>query len=117
MVVFKPKFIIRLACLCVLALPSLLGQNPSRKLYVDGFTTKAGSEQIRDDVIVELRKLGSVSMVSNESEADVVLGGGGEIWVQGYQSLNPRSGPSPKNGSPVYGGFLSVELRDGKGET
>jgi len=45
------------------------------------------------------------------------LGGGGEIWVKGYRSLNPRSGRSPSNGTPVYAGYLSVELRDRNGET
>ncbi len=109
--------IVRLACLCGLALPSLVGQTPLRKLYVEPFTTKTGAEQLRADVIAELRKLGLVSMASSESAADVILGGGGEIWIQGYQSLNPRSGRSPKNGTPVYRGFLSVELRNSKGET
>jgi phosphate transport system substrate-binding protein len=117
MMAFKPRCIVRLALLCGFALPSLFGQTPVRKLYVEGFTTRAGSEQLRGEVIAELRKLGSVSLVSNGSGADVILGGGGEIWVQGYRSLNPRSGPSPKNGSPLYGGFLAVELRDTKGET
>jgi phosphate transport system substrate-binding protein len=96
---------------------------PLRRLYVEPFTTKEGSENLRDDVIAELRKPGSApppvsfSLVTSAAAADVVLGGGGEIWVRGYRSLNPRAGESPSNGTPVYGGFLSVELRDLKGET
>ena len=88
-----------------------------RRLYVEPFTTKAGWEKLRDDVIGELRRLGSVSIVSSQASADAVLGGGGEIWVKGYRSLNPRSGRLPSNGTPVYAGYLSVELRDTKGET
>jgi phosphate transport system substrate-binding protein len=89
----------------------------SKRLYVEPFTTKEGSEKLRDDVTVELRKLTSVSLAANESAADLILGGGGEIWVRGYRSLNPRAGERPSNGTPVYGGFLAVELRDRKGET
>jgi phosphate transport system substrate-binding protein len=88
-----------------------------RRLFVEPFTTKAGSEKLRDDVIAELHKLKSISLVSSEAAADTILGGGGEIWVKGYRSLNPRSGRLPSNGTPVYAGYLSVELRDMKGET
>jgi len=84
---------------------------------VEPFTTKEGSDKLRDAVIAELRKLGSISLVADESAADVVLGGGGEVWIKAYRSLNPRSGRSPSNGVPIYGGYLSVELRDANGET
>lgn len=88
-----------------------------RRLYVEPFTTKAGAEKLRDDVLGELRKLGSVSIVSSPSGADLILGGGGEIWIKGYTSLNPRSGRLPSNGTPVYAGYLSVELRNKDGIT
>ncbi len=88
-----------------------------KRLYVEPFTTKAGAEKLRDDVIAELRKQSSITVVPDESNADVILGGGGEIWVRGYRSLNPRSGRLPSNGTPVYDGYLSVELRDKKGAT
>ena len=45
------------------------------------------------------------------------MSGEGEIWIRGYQSLNPRSGRLPSNGTPVYAGFLSVELKNARGET
>ena len=73
---------------------------------------QAGSEKLRKDLIAELRKLTSISLVSGESSADAILGGGGEIWIKGYRSLNPRSGRLPSDGTPVYGGYLSVELRE-----
>jgi phosphate transport system substrate-binding protein len=88
-----------------------------RRLYVEPFTTKTGSETLRSDVTSELRKLNSISLVPSAAGADVILAGGGEIWVKGYRSLNPRSGRSPSNGTPVYAGYLSVELEDPKGET
>jgi phosphate ABC transporter phosphate-binding protein len=55
--------------------------------------------------------------MARAADAEVILGGGGEIWVQGYQSLNPRSGTRPDRGTAVYKGYLSVELKDPAGET
>lgn len=88
-----------------------------KRLYVEPFTLKNGSEKLREDVIAQLRKVNTISVVPEKSEADAVLSGDGEIWIKGYQSLNPRSGRSPSNGTPVYAGFLSVEVKDAKGET
>jgi phosphate transport system substrate-binding protein len=118
---YHPKGSLLFACLCTLAVPSLAAQDGKtsgvKRLYLEPFTTQTGSEKLQSDILVELRKLRSIVVVSSESSADVILGGGGEIWVKGYRSLNPRSGRSPANGTPVYDGFLSVELRDPKGAT
>jgi len=103
-----------LACLALCA--ALVHAAPTR-LYVEPFITKSGAEKLREDVMAELRKLPSVALVNTEAGADLVLGGGGEIWVKGYQSLNPRSSRLPGAGTPVYGGYLSVELRDRNGAT
>jgi len=88
-----------------------------KRLYVEPFTVKTGAEKLRDDLVAQLRKLGTVSLVGDKSSADAILSGNGEIWLKGYQSLNPRSGRFPSNGTPVYSGFLSVELKDTKGDT
>jgi phosphate transport system substrate-binding protein len=108
-----------IVCALMLAAPAFTQteNGVARKLYVEPLVTKAGSEKLHEDLIAELRKLASVSLVPDESSADVILGGGGEIWVKGYQSLNPRSGRMPSNGKPLYAGYLSVELRDPKGDT
>jgi hypothetical protein len=112
----RTKAITRLVCCCAIAVLSVAGQAGKargiRRLYVEPFTTKAGAEKLREDVIAELRKLSSISLVAGESSADAILGGGGEIWIKGYRSLNPRSGRLPWNGTPLYAGFLSVELRN-----
>jgi phosphate ABC transporter phosphate-binding protein len=111
---------------CALALPifawQALAWQPAKppgikRLYVEPFTTQAGSEKLREDMLSELRKMSSISLVSSEAAADLILGGGGEIWIKGYRSLNPRSDRLQPAGTPVYAGFLSVELRNAKGET
>src|SRR5580704_7026392 len=107
------KWIVSL--LCCFAVPALAWQ--PKRVYVEPFTTKAAPEKLRADVIAELSKQSGIALVSNESSADAILGGGGEIWIRGYRSLNPRSGRLPSDGTPVYGGYLSVELRNSKGET
>ena len=88
-----------------------------KRIYVETFTLKDGAEKLRDDLIGQLRKAPSVEIVPARADADAVLSGNGEVWIRGYRSLNPRSGRSPSNGTPVYAGFVSVELDDLKGET
>jgi len=85
---------------------------------VEPFTTKTDAEGLRSDVTAELRKLSSVSVVPDEGKADLILGGGGEIWITGYRSFSPRSHMKmPTNGTPIYGGYLSVEIRNRRGVT
>jgi phosphate transport system substrate-binding protein len=91
--------------------------NQIKRLYVEPFATQAGSEKFREDVIRELRRLNIVSLAANESSADEILGGGGEVWIKGYRSHNPQLGKVPANGTPIYTGFLSIELRDKNGQT
>jgi phosphate transport system substrate-binding protein len=112
--------LLRFACCCFLGGSALAFQTASSRpvrLYVEKFATKTGAEKLQENVTATLRKLNSISLVSDESKADLILGGGGEIWVTGYRSLNPRSGRLPSGGAPVYGGYLSVELRSKNGAT
>ena len=87
------------------------------QIYVEPFATQAGSEKFREDLIAELRKQSLVSLVTDESGADAILGGGGEVWIKGYRSHNPQLGNVPASGTAIYAGFLSIELRDKNGET
>ena len=87
-----------------------------KHVFVETFPAKTGSDALRTDLIAQLRKM-SFSMVPEESKADLIVSGNGETWIKGYRSLNPRSGRQPGNGQPVYAGYLSVEIKDSKGET
>ena len=91
--------------------------NTNRRIYVEPFATRQGSDKFREDVIAELRKMKSVSLAADESSADEILGGGGEVWIEGYRSHNPQLGKVAPNGTPIYTGFLSIELRDKQGQT
>ena len=115
---FRLKWMLALIC-CLLAGPALGRQKTGlRRLYVEAFATKTGAEKLRGDVAAELRKLSSVSLVPDESSADLILGGGGEVWIRGYRGFSPRSEMKlPTNGTPLYGGYLSVELKNKQGVT
>jgi len=114
MTALQAKWIARFLC-CAVALPALAWQ--PKRLYVEPFTTKAAPEKLRVDVIAELGRQSGIVLAASESSADAILGGGGEVWIKGYRSLNPRSGRLPAYGTPVYGGYLSVELKNAMGET
>ena len=110
------------ACFSVMAQPVFSDQADTKlagikRIFVERFPAKTGSEKLREDLVAELRRLGSLSIVASESDADAIVTGDGETWIKGYRSLNPRSGRLPSNGEPEYAGFLSVELKDTKGET
>jgi phosphate ABC transporter phosphate-binding protein len=88
-----------------------------RRIYVEPFTTQQGSQKFRQDVIADLSKLGSVTVASDQADSDAILGGGGDVWIKGYRSHNPQLGNVPANGTPIYTGFLSIELSGKDGET
>ena len=109
-----------LAC-CLLAHPTFAADETTKaakRLYVEVFATKVDAEKLREDVTAELQKFSSVSLVPDESSADLVLGAGGEVWIRGYRSFSPRNHIKvPSNGTPIYGGYLSVELKNKRGIT
>jgi phosphate transport system substrate-binding protein len=114
----KLKRTLSLACCLLTGLGFLRQSTAAPRVYVEPFTTKEDAAKLREDVMAELRKSGSVSLVPDEPNADFTLGGGGEIWIRGYRSFSPRSHMKlPSNGTPIYGGFLSVELKNKHGET
>ena len=80
MSVSQPKWILRFACCCALAGSAAGWQTTQpgaiKRLYVESFVTKVGAEELREDVIAELRKISSISLVSGASSADAILGGG-----------------------------------------
>lgn len=114
---WRRRFHLRLIAVVIVLLAPRAKASTTKRLYVELFTTDSGSPKLREAIVAELRKLHPLSLVPAETEADLILGGGGGIWIKGYRSLNPRSGRLPSDGTPVYDGYLSVELRDKKGET
>jgi hypothetical protein len=96
MSVFPFRLPVSSTLFCAMFGPSLAAQtapaNPIRRIYVEPFATRESSEKFREDVVAELRKRNSVTLAGDESSADAILGGGGEIWIKGYRSHNPQLG-------------------------
>jgi len=88
-----------------------------KRIYVDGFGTNPSTARVKKDLIAELRRTKAFQLASSEAAADATLTGNCQIYLKGYFSLNPRSGTLPTHGEAIYGGYLSVELRDRRGET
>lgn len=86
-----------------------------KRLFVDSFGERPGASSLRDNVAALLARSHAVAVVKKPEEADAVLAGAGEIWVKGHYSLNPRQREVTADTQPVYGGYLSVELK-GKGD-
>lgn len=87
------------------------------RIFIDGFGDKPQLQEVKKDLASELRRSGVFTVVDSGNQADATLTGRGDTWLKGYYSLNPRAGTSPANGQPVYGGYVSVELKDRAGIT
>ena len=83
-----------------------------KKVYVTSLGGKQGAAELRDKLILRLKKCPGIEVVGSSSEADAILTGTGETWQSGYINTSPK--PSPYGRHPVYDGYLSVELH-GKG--
>ena len=86
-----------------------------RRLFVASFGEKPGASTLRDNVAALLAKSHAVTVVKKPEEADAILAGTGEVWVKGHYNLNPRQREVNADSQPIYGGYLSVELK-GKGD-
>lgn len=87
---------------------------PIKRLYVDSFEGKFGSAELRQRVIARLNADHTWQLVDKPTEADAVVRGSGEIWVKGHFSNSPHAKSSTRE--PVYGGYLSLEVKDKRGE-
>jgi len=100
MSVFPFRLTFCFAFCCAMFGSALAGQtapaNQIRRIYVEPFATQEGSEKFREDVISELHEMSSVSLAADESSADAILGGGGEVWIKGYRSHNPQLRFAPR---------------------
>lgn len=90
------------------------GLHQVKKIYVDTFTGKLGGSELRQQIIDGLRKSPTIEVVPDQTNADAVLTGTGELWISGYVSISPHA--SISNASPVYAGFLSSQLVSKDGE-
>jgi len=88
-----------------------------KRIFIEGFGEKPQLQEVKKDLAKDLRHSDIFSIADSADQADATLTGHGDTWLKGYYSLNPRAGTSPANGQAVYGGYISVELKDRAGAT
>lgn len=106
---------ISFVCLLFCVLPGVA--QTTRSVFVDSLGGKPGASELRKQLTAELRKSAQFHLVDTPAQADLVLSGNGEVWVKSHYSLNPRNRSVNSDAQAVYTGYLSVELKDKKGET
>jgi hypothetical protein len=84
---------------------------------VEPFGDKPGVAQLRDQIVKLLGKERALVLTADPSSADLTLGGSGETYIKGYLAENPRVRYLNSDAKPVYGGYLSVELKGRDKET
>jgi hypothetical protein len=94
----------------------VLVAGPNR-VFVEPLGTKSGAVQLRNELVRLLEKEHRVTLVSDVSAADFVVSGEGETYIKGYVGTNPRVRYLNGEAKPVYGGFLSVEVKNRERDT
>jgi hypothetical protein len=94
----------------------VLAGSPPR-VFVESFGTKSGADQLRNELVRVLEKDHRVTLVGDAASADFVVSGEGETYIKGYVGTNPRVRYLNSDARPVFGGFLSVEVKNRQRET
>ncbi len=95
---------------------SLFAARPWR-IFVAPFADAPGAMMLREEMVKLLGSQPGITVVTDASQADFILAGSGETYVRGYVGTNPRVRYLNSDARPVYGGFLSVELKPPGKET
>ena len=85
------------------------------RVFVGSLGTTSEAQQIRHALIEELRHT-TFKVAEAPEAADATLTGRAEVWIKGHYSLNPRAREVGEETHPIYGGYLSVELRNARNE-
>jgi hypothetical protein len=113
--------LIRVITVLVCSAVVLTAQDPVRavraRLYVNAIQSKGGDISLRDALIDGLKKEKSIVIVSSVAQAELVLDGFGETFIKGYLGRNHRVRYRNSDSQPIYGGYLSVELKDKNDDT
>jgi hypothetical protein len=89
----------------------VLADSPSR-VFVEPLGLKSGAAQLRNELVRLLEKEHRITLVSEPASADFVVSGEGETYIKGYVGTNPRVRYLNGDARPIYGGFLSVEVKN-----
>jgi len=77
-----------------------------RKLYVEPLGHGEHADEVRKQVLHQLRRDSTIAVVEEASQADAVMKGTVQVWTAGLVSPNPHS----HSREAFYQGFLSAEI-------
>jgi hypothetical protein len=106
---FSQRFLMQ-AAVMLLGVHALAG-SPTR-VFVEPLGTKSGAVQLRSELVRLLKKEHGITLVSDAASAEFVVSGEGETYVRGYVGTNPRVRYLNGDAKPIYGGYLSVEVKN-----
>ena len=67
--------------------------------------------------LIQKQDLPHITVADDVTKADFIVSGTGETYIKGYLGTNPRVRYLNSEAQPVYGGYLSVELKNPEHET
>ncbi len=85
------------------------------RIYVEPFGNQ--QDALREETIRLLKNRKDVQVASTAGDADRVLTGTDQTFIKGYLGRNPRLRYKNSDSRPVFGGYVSVELKDKQDET
>jgi hypothetical protein len=86
-------------------------------VFVEPFAKKAGASDLRMELIRQLGKEHGIALAGDATSADFLISGMGETYIKGYLAENPRVRDLNRDARRVYGGYLSIELKNPQGQT
>jgi hypothetical protein len=90
---------------------TLFGQ-PATRLYVEPATgADQSTARLHDEFVQQLRKRKDFVVVARPEDADKLVSVTGEVHIKGYLGRNIRLRYVNSDSQPVYGGYLSIELK------
>jgi hypothetical protein len=93
-----------------------LAGSPAR-VFVEPLGTRSGAAQLRNELVHRLEKEHGIALVNDAAAADFIVSGEGDTYIKGYLGSNPRVRYVNGDARPVYGGFLSVEVKNREHDT
>jgi len=82
------------------------------RIFIEPFAGKQGAAELRSELVKLVEHERGMTIVEDKQAADFVLSGTGETYIKGYVGTNPRVRYLNSDAKAVYGGYLSVELKN-----
>jgi phosphate transport system substrate-binding protein len=87
------------------------------RIYLEKIELRGGEIPLGDEVARALKRQTGIVLVPNRQDSNFAIEGFGETFIKGYLGRSRRVRYKNNDSRPVYGGYLSLELKDRNDET